>query len=35
VTLLVEHAQHRLRVDTERNLLHLDGLEQFEGLLLR
>ncbi len=35
VALLVEHAKHGLRIHTEGDLLHLDGLEQLEGILLR
>lgn len=35
VALLVEHAKHRLRIHTKGNLLHLDGLEQLEGILPR
>ena len=34
VALLVENTDDGLGVDTERNLLHLDGLEELHGLLL-
>ena len=34
VSLFVENTDDGLRVDTERNLLDLDGLEEFHGLLL-
>lgn len=35
VALLEEHAKHGLRIHTKGNLLHLDGLEQLKGILLR